>query len=102
MAVPHSCLNQAAPATVKGVCVCGESGVVVKDEPSSQLEKSKLEKVGRANALPSPALAGKPHSAQVWFLERQRPLSFASRIALSRFSLLPGAPGLGWGLPSYP
>lgn len=80
----------------------GESGVVVKDEPSSQLENSKLEKMGRANALPSPALAGKPHSAQVWFLERQRPLSFASRIALSRFSLLPGAPGLGWGLPSYP
>lgn len=75
---------------------------MVKDEPSSQLENSKLEKMGRANALPSPALAGKPHSAQVWFLERQRPLSFASRIALSRFSLLPGAPRLGWGLPSYP
>lgn len=80
----------------------GESGVVVKGEPATQLENSKLEMVGRANALPSPALAGKPHSAQLWFLERQRPLSFASRIALSRFSLLPGAPGLGWGLPSYP
>lgn len=73
--------------------------MVVKVDPSTQRENSKLEKVGKANALPSPALAGKPHSAQVWFLERQRPLSFASRIVLSRLSLLPGAPGLGLGAP---
>lgn len=84
---------------VWGVGVGAESGVVVKVEPSTQQENSKLEEVGKAIALPSPALAGKPHSAQVWFLERQRPLSFASRIALSRLSLLPGAPGLGLGAP---
>ena len=32
----------------------GESGVVVKVEPSTQRENSKLEKVVKANALPSP------------------------------------------------
>lgn len=77
----------------------GRVGGGGKVEPSTQQENSKLEKVGKANTLPSPALAGKPHSAQVWFLERQRPLSFASRIALSRLSPLPGAPGLGLGAP---
>lgn len=52
--------------------------------PSIQQENSKLEKAGKVNALPSPALAQKPHSAQVSFLEHQRPLSFVSRIDLSQ------------------
>lgn len=67
--------------------------------PSIQQENSKLEKAGKVNALPSPALAQKPHSAQVSFLEHQRPLSFVTRIALSRRCLWPGAWDTGFGVP---
>lgn len=79
------------------LCVGSEGGGGMS--PSTQQENSKLEKAGKVNSLPSPALARQPHSAQVWFLERQRPLSFASRIAFSRRCLLPRAPGKGFGAP---
>ena len=49
------------------LCVGSEGGGGMS--PSTQQENSKLEKAGKVNALPSPALARQPHSAQVWFLE---------------------------------
>lgn len=48
-------------------------------------EHSKIER--KSKFLPSPTRSGKSRFAQVWFLECQRPLSLASRIAVSQLSL---------------
>lgn len=54
------------------------------------------------SALPSPLRHLEAPLGPVWFLERQRPLSFASRIVLSQYHLLPRALGTGFEAPLNP
>lgn len=64
-------------------------GVVVRIKDYSPRPPPKsIQKIERkSKALPSPTRSGKSRFAQVWFLECQRPLSLAGRIAASQLTL---------------
>ena len=101
MAVSRPSLNQAALAILRsgGGWKREIRGVEIKDESLYPTRKFKIREGGEGECVPlPPAPARKPHSIQVWFLERQRPLSFASRIARSRCLPLPRSPPQSLGL----
>lgn len=74
----------------------------IKNDPFHPTGELKIREGGEGERAPLPLRHLEAPLRLVWFLERQRPLSFASRIVLSRYSLLPRAWGRGFGAPFNP
>lgn len=61
----------------------------VKNDPFHPTGELKIREGGEGECAPLPLRPLEAQLRLVWFLERERPLSFASRIVLSLYSLLP-------------
>lgn len=99
MAVRRSRLHPAALAARR---VWVEWGGGIQHEAPDPTGEFKIRAGGEGARAPLPLRHLGAPLGLGWFLERQRPLSFASRIVLSRFNLSPRALGLGFGAPLNP